>query len=166
MKQNLPNPSSMIGRCCRVAVIITLVLVDFIGIPNQAHASRDGRNGFSGNPDTNGGATCVVCHAVGANVPNVALSGPTVVSAGTTHEFSVTINGGLAGTAGVNISVSDFYGTLSPKDSELHLIGTDLAHFNPKPFLGNEVTFSFLDGSRIQRQCSPLCRSQLVQRPA
>jgi glucose/arabinose dehydrogenase/subtilisin-like proprotein convertase family protein len=76
-------------------------------------------------------------------VPNVALSGPTVVNAGTTHEFSVTINGGPAGTAGVNISVSDFYGTLAPKDSALHLIGADLAHTSPKPFVGNEVTFSF-----------------------
>ena len=44
---------------------------------------------------------------------------------------------------GVDISVSGFYGTLSPKDSELHLIGTDLAHTSPKPFLGNTVTFSF-----------------------
>jgi glucose/arabinose dehydrogenase len=97
-----------------------------------SHASQNGRNGFSGNPSTNGGATCTICHAPGAAVSSVSISGPTVVGAGTTNADTVTITGGPAGTERVNLSVSDFAGLLEPSDLELHLIENELSHTAPE----------------------------------
>ncbi len=109
-----------------------------------SHESQNGRDGFSRNPSTNGGATCNVCLAPGAAMPAVSISGPTVVGAGTTNEHTVTITGGPAGTGGVNISGSDFAGLLEPSDLELHLIENELSHTAPKVFKGDGITFSFL----------------------
>lgn len=131
------------GKYCRITIPRLLVLLGLL-LSITSHASQNGRNGFSGNPSTNGGATCTVCHAPGAAVPAVSLSGPTVVGAGTTNEYMVSITGGPAVTGGVNISVSDFAGLLEPSDLELHLIENDLSHTAPKVFEGNEITFSFL----------------------
>ena len=124
------------------SILIVMWLMTVIAVVDS-YASLNGRNGFSGNPSTNGGATCAVCHTSGATVPIVTLTGPTVVDAGTTNGYTVTITGGPAQTGGVNISVSDFVGQLAPSDLELHLIGNELSHVAPKSFVGNTVTFSF-----------------------
>jgi len=106
-------------------------------------ASEFGRNGFSANPSTNGGATCNVCHVLGASVPNVTISGPVVVDAGTRNSYTVTIRNGPARTGGINISTSDFAGELIPADSDLKLIGRELSHISPKLFASDELSFSF-----------------------
>ncbi len=131
------------GKYCRGTLSGFLVLFGLLlSIPS--HASQNGRNGFSGNPSTNGGAICHVCHAPGAAIPAISISGPTVINAGTTNAYTVTLTGGPAGTGGVNISVSDFAGLLEPSDLELQQIANDLSHTTPKAFEDNEVTFSFL----------------------
>ncbi len=124
-------------------LLMVLWLSTVLAVVNS-NASQLGRNGFSGNPSTNGGATCAVCHTPGVTLPIVTLSGPSVVDAGTTNEYTVTITGGPAQTGGVNISVGDFVGELAPSDLDLHLIGNELSHVAPKSFISNTITFSFL----------------------
>jgi glucose/arabinose dehydrogenase len=109
-----------------------------------ADASRFGRNGFSGDPDTNGGAVCSVCHAPGeAQSPQVFLQGPTQVDAGDTVRYTVTLLGGPAVTGGVNVSVSGAVGSLVPVDDSLQLVAEELAHTEPQPFAGDQLTFAF-----------------------
>jgi len=107
-------------------------------------ASEGGRSGFSGNPDTNAGAVCTVCHAPdGAPAPTVQISGPSVIDAGTVQEYLVTMTGGPAITAGVGISVSDDAGSLEPVAADLRLLDGELTHSGPKPFAGGSASFSF-----------------------
>ncbi len=108
----------------------------------QASASQAGRDGFSGNPATNGGATCNACHAPGATRPTVTLTGPQALDAGTIAEYSLTITGGPAITGGVGVS-SSAIGTLSAVDGSLHVVGTEVSHTAPKAFSGNSVNFRF-----------------------
>jgi glucose/arabinose dehydrogenase len=109
-----------------------------------AFASAGGRSGFSGNPSTNGGAPCSVCHAPdGAAIPTVGIVGPNRISAGTTQSFSVVISGGPAHTAGVDISAQNRIGDLLPNNSELYLLDSELTHTAPKNFSGNQAAFSF-----------------------
>lgn len=109
----------------------------------SAEASRFGRNGFSGNPETNGGSICTVCHAPGAEIPIVTLQGPTSVDAGSTVSYTVTLAGGPGVTGGVNVSVSDRVGTLAPVDGALQIVEGELAHTSPQPFDGGQLTFTF-----------------------
>lgn len=50
-------------------------------------ASEDGRVGFSGNPGTNGGASCNTCHTPGSAIPSAVITGPTTVAAGTSNTY-------------------------------------------------------------------------------
>jgi glucose/arabinose dehydrogenase len=111
-------------------------------------ASQLGRDGFSGNPATNGGAICSVCHVPnGAALPSVTLAGPTSMDAGSSADYTVTLTGGPAVSGGLNVSVADAngvtVGTLAPLDGDLQLRNNELAHTSPKPFAGGIVTFRF-----------------------
>ncbi len=135
----MPRPAGGRLRGACLAGAGALLLIAF-----AADASRFGRSGFSGNPQTNGGSVCSVCHAAGdAQAPQVSLFGPSVVDAGTTVTFSVTITGGPAVTAGVGISVSDGLGTLAPVDASLALLDGELVHPQPQPFGGGQRVFEF-----------------------
>lgn len=133
----------MTDRARRQLSCILGALIFALAALFPAHASEFGRNGFSGSPSTNGGATCTVCHGSGASLPQVTIAGPSIVDAGTVNEYTVTISGGPAVTAGVGISVSRFLGSLTPADSDLDIIGNDLSHAAPKAFQGGDVEFSF-----------------------
>ncbi|MEP6633942.1 MAG: choice-of-anchor V domain-containing protein [Luteimonas sp.] len=132
-------------KCLRNASVTSLLFVAgvLLACSTDAVASRFGRDGFSGNPGTNGGATCNACHAPGATRPTVTLIGPQTLDADTIAEYSVTITGGPAVTGGVGISTTNAIGTLSPKDAALHTVGVELSHAMPTAFTGNSVTFSF-----------------------
>lgn len=130
------------SRRMRLASVAALGAV-LASLTLGAEASRFGRSGFSGNPDTNGGSICTVCHAPGAAVPLVTLNGPTVVDAGTTVSYSVTLAGGPGVTGGVNVSVSDGLGTLAAADGALQVVEGELAHTEPQPFSGGQLTFTF-----------------------
>ena len=131
------------GGILSVLLLLLLVAASSFLVVSDCHASRYGRNGFSGNPDTNGGVTCIACHASGAAVPRVKLSGPTTVNAGTTNDYTITISDGPGQSVGVNLSVSDFIGQLAPRDADLHRVGEELSHTAPKLFSGPDVSFSF-----------------------
>ena len=85
----------------KTGVIALVAAALFITL--SAEASRFGRSGFSGNPDTNGGSDCSVCHAPdGVAAPTVIINGPVVLDAGTTGRYSVSMLGVTAITGGVN----------------------------------------------------------------
>jgi glucose/arabinose dehydrogenase len=111
----------------------------------SVYASPNGRIRFSGDPLT-GGQDCRVCHQAGASVPNVTISGPTVVNANSTNQYTVSISGGPAQTAGVNISVSNadqFVGQLNPGGADLQLLFSELTHTSPKTFASGSAGFTF-----------------------
>lgn len=118
---------------------LVLALCSAVG----AEASQFGRNGFSGNPGTNAGATCTACHATGATLPALSISGPTSVAAGSTHEYIALLTGGPGVTGGLNVSSTDASGTLLPVDSDLQSIGGEVSHTAPKAFTAGQVEFRF-----------------------
>ena len=109
----------------------------------QAQASQFGRQGFSGNPQTNGGSTCTACHAPGAQTPVLTISGPGEVSAGSTNEYRLTLQGGPGITGGVAVSASDALGTFLSVNGELGVVGEEISHAQPKSFAGGQLGFSF-----------------------
>ncbi|MEM8563753.1 MAG: choice-of-anchor V domain-containing protein [Pseudomonadota bacterium] len=117
-----------------------LLLVLWVG---SAQASQFGRQGFSGDPQVNGGATCTACHAPGAVQPSLDLVGPRNVVAGNTYTYTATLRGGPGITAGFSASTKDSLGTLLAVDGDLRLIGNSVSHTRPKRFSDGQVSFSF-----------------------
>lgn len=127
------------GRACAVLVLLA-------AWSSQAEASRFGRDGFSGNPGTNGGATCAACHAPGAPVPTVTISGPQQLDAGTIAEFTVTVSGGPGVTAGLGVSaagVAGRAGTFQAVGPDVHVVGNEISHVEPKAFAQGSASFVF-----------------------
>ena len=109
----------------------------------ELHASVGGRSGFSGNPSTNAGATCSVCHAPdGATPPAIGIVGPHNLNAGVTQNYYVVMVGG-AHTAGIDISTKNGIGNLMPLDNDLYQLQGELTHTAPKNFNSDVVAFSF-----------------------
>ncbi|WP_165942208.1 PQQ-dependent sugar dehydrogenase [Luteimonas arsenica] len=127
----------------RKALFRPLMAVAVLLAWGTADASLHGRNGFSGNPGTNGGATCAACHAPGAAVPTVSISGPQQLDAGTIAEYTVTISGGPAVTGGLGVSATGGYGSFQAIGKDVHVVGGELSHTQPKAFSGGTLSFSF-----------------------
>jgi glucose/arabinose dehydrogenase len=109
-----------------------------------ALASAGGRSGFSGDPSTNGGATCSVCHAPdGAAPTEVGIVGSSTIDAGATKAFYTLMLGGPAQTGGINISIEDDIGNLSPFANDLQLVDGELTHTGPKGFSSGMLVFGF-----------------------
>lgn len=135
------------GRDRAIAVLAIVVAMGLTA--DLAEASRFGRSGFSGNPQTNGGSDCTVCHMPGnAEALDVTITGPAELDAGQTGSYSITIAGSPAAiTGGVNVSVSGGVGQLSPLtgDARLQRVEDELAHVDPQPFdAGHQLTVDFL----------------------
>lgn len=107
--------------------------------------SELGRSGFSGNPDTNQGAVCSVCHVPASNgsAASVRLTGPAEVVAGTRAQFALVIEDPAAVSAGVGISISDGIGRLQSEDARLQLNGEELTHVAPVALADGLVLFPF-----------------------
>ena len=123
-------------RTCAAAILL-------LAWSSHAEASLHGRDGFSGNPGTNNGATCAACHAPGATVPTVTISGPQQLDAGTIAEYTVTISGGPGVTGGLGVSASDAAGSFQAIGKDVHVVGGELSHTQPKAFSGGTLSFSF-----------------------
>jgi glucose/arabinose dehydrogenase len=110
-----------------------------------AQASAGGRSGFSGDPASNAGTVCTVCHTPGsAPTPLVSIGGPRVIDAGTTAGYFVTLQGGPGATAGVGISTGDDIGNLQPAGcGDLQVLDKELTHTAPKAFSNGAATFVF-----------------------
>ncbi|MEN1928872.1 choice-of-anchor V domain-containing protein [Luteimonas sp. MJ250] len=125
---------------CRVRACAAIVILSAWG---SADASRFGRDGFSGNPGSNGGSTCTACHAPGAATPTVTISGPQVLDAGTIADYTVTISGGPGVTGGLGVSASRDAGSFSATGKDVHVIGGEISHRQPKAFANGSTSFSF-----------------------
>jgi glucose/arabinose dehydrogenase len=121
----------------------SIAAVILLGWTAQADASRFGRDGFSGNPATNAGATCTACHAPGATTPTVTISGPSTLDANTIAEYTVTIAGGPGATGGVGVSSTRAAGSFEAVGSDVHVVGDELSHTQPKAFSSGAVSFRF-----------------------
>ena len=121
----------------------SIVAAILLAWSTAADASRFGRDGFSGNPGTNNGATCTACHAPGAAVPTVTITGPQTLDAGTIAEYTVTIAGGPAQTAGVGVSASGGAGSFEAVGKDVHVVGAELSHTQPKAFAKGVASFRF-----------------------
>jgi glucose/arabinose dehydrogenase len=135
-------------RTMRATILSAVLGAAALALSTAVSASQFGREGFSGNPATNGGANCSVCHVpMGAPSPTVVLSGPATLDAGTSADYTITLSGGPAVNGGANVSVADAngvaVGTLVPLDGDLQVRNDELAHTSPKPFVGGTLTFRF-----------------------
>lgn len=132
--------SIMISPRVRVGLLAPLLLS--LSVTN---ASEFGRSGYSGNPDTNQGAVCSVCHVPLAGSPElgVLLFGPQQVDAGSAHSFLLVFDSTGAQTAGANISVQDGIGELSPVTADLQSSNGELTHVSPVAVGQGPVVFEF-----------------------
>jgi len=121
--------------------LIGVILVMAVTISIRVHATANGKVGYSGNPATNGGQTCTVCHT-GGSTPDVSLTGPTAVLPGVTNLYQLTIDGGPAQTGGFNVSINS--GDLV-EGTESRLETGELTHtWPPLSFdLSDQATFTF-----------------------
>ena len=105
------------------SALVSLILA--LCIPVAAGARRSGIAGFSGNPATNGGATCNQCHS-GGLAPSVDLTGPTIVAVGETRSYSLSISGGQE--VACSLGVSAAVGTLTAVETGTRLREGEVTH--------------------------------------
>ena len=100
-----------------------------------------GVTGRSGNPATNGGATCSMCHS-GGDKPTVTLIGPSTVQPGETNQYTLRIAGGPAKTGGFNVSTTA--GVIASLGGDTQILDGEITHTSPKDFSGSgALTFTF-----------------------
>ncbi len=105
------------------SALVSMILA--LCIPVAAEARRAGIAGFSGNPATNGGATCNQCHS-GGLAPSVDLTGPTIVAVGETRSYSLFISGGQEVACGLGVSAA--VGTLAVVETGTRLREGEVTH--------------------------------------
>jgi hypothetical protein len=111
-------------------------------------AVSDARSGGITTLEFNDTVGCNFCHG-GGNVPIVQLTGPTVVSLGSTNQYTLTVfETGLQNHAGLNVESAD--GVLDIPIGALDvqtLIGTggrdEITHTMPKAMTGGAAQFTF-----------------------
>lgn len=110
-------------------------------LPTLAEANNGGIVDFSGNPTTEAGRTCDLCHS-GGIAPVVTLSGPQNITGGETATFTLRIEGGQEIACGLNVSADG--GFLSLVDPDTRLVANQLTHFAPRDVeLDGSCTYSF-----------------------
>lgn len=122
-----------------------LSLFLFLGLgillSGKAIAVPSGISGFSGAT----GATCTLCHSAGAAVPVVTLiadSGSTTVTPGSTTSYTLTMTGGPAVNAGLDVAASA--GTLiDTNPSGTRILNGELTMSAPHPVSGGTISWIF-----------------------
>lgn len=122
----------------RLAIVLPLVALVCTG---AAFAFSTGVDGYSGNPATNAGDYCSICHTGGV-LPTVTLSGPTSVNVGTVHTYTLEVRGGQQVAAGLDVSATA--GTLSVIDAGTHLQNGEITQNAPRAVdLFGRASFTF-----------------------
>ncbi len=133
----------MTTRKWLVTAILVFTLSLMSALFSATGASSTGRTGFSGNPATNGGATCAVCHS-GGIVPEVTFNGPATVAAGETVTYTLIISGGQEVAGGFNVSVTGGDLAIVPGTTDTQAMNGELTHTAPKAVdANNDVVFTF-----------------------
>ena len=100
-----------------------------------------GISGYSGNPATNSGSTCSLCHS-GGTIPTVNLIGPAAVKPGTINTYALIISGGQQRSGGMDVSVDG--GTLINTLANTRFQAGEIIHSQRKPVVGDgSVLWSF-----------------------
>lgn len=121
-----------------LTIIASLLVVLAAGAGVMASAT--GRVGYSGNPATNGGQTCTLCHSGGA-APTVSWRGPTTVLPGATNVYNFVLQDGPAVTGGLDVAATA--GVLQPGTGMRSEAG-EVTHSFPRDFdLSGRVAFTF-----------------------
>ncbi|MDX2128829.1 MAG: choice-of-anchor V domain-containing protein [Chloroherpetonaceae bacterium] len=98
--------------------------------------------GITGRTNKDGGAGCS-CHS---STPNssvqVSIDGPSTLAPGASATYTVSISGGPAVKAGVNIAASSG-ALLLIQNQGLQLLSGELTHSAPKDFVQGSVTYNF-----------------------
>jgi hypothetical protein len=111
--------------------------VSLCALPALAYLG--GINGFSGKQ----GVTCSACHAPSGAAPTVTLTGPTTLNTGQTGDYLLTVTGGPAVKAGINVAAGPATLTFVPDNVTTRLQAFEITHNNPQPFVGGSSTFNF-----------------------
>jgi hypothetical protein len=128
-------------RARRVATVSTLagasVLLLAASPAPLPHSS--GISGFSGKQTT----ICSLCHS-GGTLPTVTIGGPVYVLHDSQRSYSLTVSGGQAIAAGLDVAVDDNAGSLVVTDSGTHLDNGEITHNAPRSVDGNgDARFDF-----------------------
>ncbi|WP_455211666.1 PKD domain-containing protein [Kaarinaea lacus] len=123
----------------------TVVILAFFGIwlliPGQAIAVPSGISGYSGAS----GSTCTACHPAGAAVPTVTLSadsGSTTVDPGSTTSYTLTMTGGPASNAGLDVAASA--GTIIDTNANgTRILNGELTMSSPNPVSNGTISWTF-----------------------
>ncbi len=137
--RRLGHVSGPVRRFGLVAVVAAAAaLVVWAG---DAGGLSSGISGYSGDPATNGGATCASCHTGGAT-PTVTLSGPTQVAPGATVTYTFTISGGPGAGGGFDVSATA--GSLSVVDGGTRLLAGEIVHASTRtPDASGSISWTF-----------------------
>jgi hypothetical protein len=121
--------------------MVALLSIGFAMQYRTVHAFSSGIVGYSGNPATNSGNNCNICHG-GGTAPTVTISGPTSVSPGELALYTLTISGGQEVAGGFNVSAEN--GIISTAGGGTQIISGEITHTAPKPVnASNDVVFQF-----------------------
>lgn len=131
----------------RLPLVLAIALA--LSIIGVVAARSSGRIGLSGNPATNGGATCNSCHNGGLE-PVVDLIGPTVVRPGQKSTYSLVISGGQRAAGGFNVSATNGEIAVLPGATDTRIeqepttMRNEITHTAPKDAnAAGRVVFSF-----------------------
>ncbi len=129
-------------RFLKFGIAIAVVVLAMLAISTAVQAYSSGISGYSGNPSTNGGASCTDCHSGGV-APTVTLTGPTSVTPGSTNTYTLTISGGQMAGGGMDVSATA--GTLASIAGQgTKLQSGEITHSATKSADGSgNVTFNF-----------------------
>jgi len=122
--------------------ILALVLFSmWLLLPVKVMAVPSGISGYSGAS----GPTCTACHPGGAAIPTLTLSADsnsTTVSPGSTTSYTLTMTGGPAVTAGLDVAASA--GTIIDTNaSGTHILNGELTMNSPLPVSGGTISWTF-----------------------
>ncbi len=118
--QRAPKLKSGLGLIWTVAWLVAAEL---------ASANDGGVMGFSGNPATQGGNTCGLCHTGGVT-PSLQLTGPTTADGGDQLSYELTISGGQATACGFNASATA--GEIVLVEPDTRIFNDEVTHSEPR----------------------------------
>ena len=122
--------------------LVVALIATSVGLWGRVAVANDGGIfGYSGNPATQGGNFCALCHTGGA-APAVTLSGPTTVLGASINTYTVTIAGGQQVACGFDVSATD--GFLTAIEAGTREWNGEVTHAGPRVADGNgECIYTF-----------------------
>lgn len=120
----------------RLQICLGLALA---ALPLPVSAYPIGENTFSG---ATANRTCTWCHAAGAAVPTIAIDGPVELAPGATGRYTVTITGGPAVKAGVDVAVTAA-GAVLGAGTGTKVQSKEVTQTSPTPFTEGSVEYDF-----------------------